>query len=148
MATYGLPRQVLTFLRHLEAYREYLKWNISEGSHKLTLTLSWNFRKHPAHEPLLAKLQRTLRLNRTDESRIPDDLSKFLKASPKRSHPRHVSQFGRGLNWARLSSISLPSRLRQQNHSPATPRGLFRESPSPYHRNSPSRFSLPLSPSR
>jgi len=41
----GLPRYVVAFLRHMEIHKDYLKWNIVEGSHKLTLTLTWNFRK-------------------------------------------------------------------------------------------------------
>ncbi|KAK2151779.1 hypothetical protein LSH36_351g00008 [Paralvinella palmiformis] len=153
MTTYGLPRQVITFLRHLEVYREFLRWEISEGSHKVTLTLCWNFRKRRGiHESLWSRLQRTLHLNQSpNDSVIPRDLSHLLVTSPRSSHKTSSSStFGRRFNWARLSSLSLPARWRHQQSSGGAKNSLRDSTPEPgcLHPVSPSRLSLPVSPSR
>ena len=117
----GLPRYVVTFLRHMESHKDHLKWNISEGSHKLTLTLTWNFRpaaassasKKSKQASLWDRLQRTLRLGRFASDRsvrhgysgggaggvgsgggsasIPHDLSRFLGESSDERHPLESS---------------------------------------------------------
>lgn len=81
----GLPHYVLTFLCHMESYKDFLKWNITEGSHKLTLTLTWNFRRNKTPQSLWEKLQRAMHLGRFSESArvqsIPSDLCRFLEES-------------------------------------------------------------------
>lgn len=96
-STLGLPRYVITFLRHMETHKDYLKWNISESTHKITLTLTWNFRRNRGSlsDNFLEKLQRTLNIGRSPEgegaptanhssSTIPKDLSKVLENTPKK----------------------------------------------------------------
>lgn len=83
----GLPRYVIAFLYQMAHYPEYLRWNVTEGSHKITLTLTWNFSCPAAsakrQTPLLLKtglwdrLQRTLR--RPDGSSVPPEISTFLQ---------------------------------------------------------------------
>lgn len=85
-ATYGLPRYVLTFLCHMESHKDCLKWNIVEGSHKLTLTLTWNFRKNKIKETLWEKLQRTIKLGRSSKTDVRED-------SGPLAVPRTVSRF-------------------------------------------------------
>ena len=100
MTTYGLPRVIVQFLRHMEAHRDGLKWNITDGSHKITLTLTWTFRKK-GKETLWDKLQRTLRLTRScdEPNGIPQELTRFLDSSPKR--PLAMSPVRRQLSWSK-----------------------------------------------
>lgn len=80
----GLPRYVITFLYQMAHYPEYLRWNVTEGSHKITLTLTWNFscpvKRQTPHlllkTGLWDRLQRTLR--RPDGS-VPPEISTFLQ---------------------------------------------------------------------
>ena len=124
----GLPRFVVTFLRHMECHKEYLKWNISEGSHKITLTLTWNFRSKSSKtssvsENLLDKLQRTINLVRTPESEpsVTPDLSKILETAPKKHKKTPIKQrlsltmgaIRRTLSTS--SSQSSPSRRQQES---------------------------------
>ena len=163
--TYGLPRQVITLLRHLEAYRDFLRWEISEGSHKVTLTLCWNFRKRTgAHESLWTRLQRSLHVSQSpNNAAIPEHLSRLLVSSPKGSHRKTSSStsssplsssFSRRFSWARISSLSLPARWRHQPSASAN-RNAYRDSAAPPEVGtpevgtpSPSGLSLPVSPSR
>lgn len=139
-ATYGLPRYVLAFLYHMESHRDCLKWNIVEGSHKLTLTLTWNFRKTKTKETLWERLQRTIGLGRnskTDVSEdsgtpaVPRNVSHFIKHSahgfPEVTPYKTAEIDDQGLlglswgfhgtkdrelhQWSKLSSQSLPGKL-------------------------------------
>lgn len=67
----------------MQNHRDGLKWNITDGHHKITLTLTWTFRKS-SKETLWEKIQRTLRLRGDDTNGIPAELTKFLDSSPKR----------------------------------------------------------------
>lgn len=42
---YGLPRNLIMFLRQMETYKEVLKWNIAQGAQKVTLTMTWTMGK-------------------------------------------------------------------------------------------------------
>ena len=110
---YGLPRYVGTFLRQMEPHKDYLKWNITEGSHKITLTLSWNFHRHKHRnykEKLWAKLQRTLKLTNSPDA-FPKDLAYFLdNTSPRKEIKRQ---------------LSLSSPFRRDSGSPFRQRGEF-----------------------
>ena len=102
-STFGLPIYVVAFLRQMEPHGERLKWNIAEGSHKITLSLTWNFQQshhhhhhqlnHPSSssssssgtrqvkDGLWARLQRTLRLGGGDNS--PPDGDDPLRRTAK-----------------------------------------------------------------
>ncbi len=161
MATFGLPHYVLGLLQHMEEYKDCLKWNISEGSHKITLTLKWNFRKlqstHgtvPGAESIWNKVQRTLRIKSPEISYIPSGVSQFLSSSPenrRRQQPwrRMVTANIRPFTWLRSSSLSLPTRGRPV-HRASFARNSLRDtshhsspSASTSFTASPSRYSLP-----
>ena len=102
MSTYGLPRVVIQFLIHMQQHRDGLKWNITDGHHKITLTLTWTFRKNKSSkETLWERIQRTLRLQRSDSDAngIPPELTKFLDSSPKR--PLVMSPVKKSPSWSR-----------------------------------------------
>ena len=84
----GLPRYVLSFLRHMESHKDCLKWNIAESSHKITLTLTWNFHKDKGtlRENLMRKINRTLHIAQTqsEEREIPSDIRALLDNVPKK----------------------------------------------------------------
>jgi hypothetical protein len=127
---HGLPRYVGSFLRHMEPYRDYLKWNITEGSHKITLTLSWNFHKHKNRgykEKLISKLQRTLKLAHSPDS-VPKDLSSFLDASSPRKEVRRQSSATLSSPFRRpLSGMSSPFRQRAFSWGRTSRSASFRE---------------------
>lgn len=160
MTTYGLPKAVIQLLRHMEAYRDCLKWNVSEGSHKVTLTLTWSFRNKPAppqtgKEWLFSKLhvmQRTLRLTKSDDG-LPHDVSKFLESAspcspatpPRRPPLRRQFSLGRvtwnANQWQNSKWQSMPT-------YPQRPHVARQASLSPPHqrnfvRGMSSRFSWP-----
>lgn len=142
-SVYGLPRYVGTFLRHMEAYKDLLKWNITEGSQKISLTLSWNFHHYqphpaPACEPadsaptgsapskssLWERLQRTLRLpsgQPTCDGHLPAELTRFLDATLQR-RSRSPSLLRRHL--------SLPFRRPRPSPSKAPPSPAMIKRPS------------------
>ncbi|ESN92533.1 hypothetical protein HELRODRAFT_194231 [Helobdella robusta] len=62
-ATYGLPRYVIAILHIMEAHKDCLKWTVSERSHKLSLTLTWDFkfRDGKVKKTFWEKLQKTLK---------------------------------------------------------------------------------------
>lgn len=114
----ALPRYLVAFLHHMGPYNDYLKWNIAEASHKITVTLTWNFhcplasnrRRGPATKTagLWSKLQRTLRLPRAADTVQPHQ---------EGSVPREVTDF------LRRTSDDRAACLRQGNHVAVRPRG-------------------------
>lgn len=96
--TSSLPRYVTSFLRQMEPYKEHFKWSITEGSHKITLTLSWNFKKttnqfsspgddqSAASNPgILSRLQETLNIGtQTNNTQVPEQVREFLQLAPKK----------------------------------------------------------------
>ena len=135
-ATLGLPKHVSNFLRHMEIHKECLKWNITETSHKITLTLTWNFRKpNKGKDSLWDRLQRTLKMSRSvDDENVPSHASAFVVSPEREQRPplqRNLTWTGpfhnRQLTWSRSqstgSTLSPPNRAplrRQQNlqHAP------------------------------
>ena len=114
MGTLGLPRPVINLLRLMEPHKDCLKWNITEGSHKITLSLNWGFKKNKSmRETLWDKLQRTLKLSRAEESSgVPRHITDALHASPRKSAPPSTTHHARQNN-------SRPP-LRRQNSLPST----------------------------
>lgn len=110
-----------------------------EGSHKLTLTLTWNFRKNKTKETLWEKLQRTMKLGRSSGTdchtdagtpAVPRAVSRFIKRSaqelsevrPYKTTADDSTHSGdtwgtqrpkdkQSHHWSKLSSQSLPGKL-------------------------------------
>lgn len=79
----------------MESHKHLLKWNISESSHKITLTLTWNFRVISLSQDLINKVQRTLHLtdNTTSEmNRVPQQLSQTLQSLPEKHRKTHLTR--------------------------------------------------------
>lgn len=114
----ALPRYLVAFLHHMGPYSDYLKWNIAEASHKITVTLTWNFhcplagnrRRSPAAKTagLWGKLQRTLRLPRAVDT---------VQQHQEGTVPREVTDF------LRQTSDERAACLRQGNRVAVRPRG-------------------------
>ena len=87
-SAYGLPWTVTNLLKHMEPYKDLLKWNISGSTTKITLHLSWNFSKQCQDDGLWNKLQRILKIKGGDGI-IPENISRILNSSPKtKSSPK------------------------------------------------------------
>ena len=129
MAALGLPRPVINLLRLMEPHKDCVKWNITEGSHKITLSLNWGFKKNKSvRETLWDKLQRTLKLSRSEDTTgVPRHISAALHSSPRKSAPPSTTHNARQNN-------SRPP-LRRQNSLPST-----RSTPRPISRS----HTLPL----
>lgn len=153
---FGLPRLVLNFLRLMEAHKDCLKWNITEGSHKITMTLTWSFRKANRNkESLWDRVQRTLRLSRSvdDGTGLPPELTHFLIAAsspkPQSLNPTPVrSPVRRQLRLTRSFSHTLPQSTppSRANSYHVQRQASFPTSLSPPTSNTPqsiSRFSWP-----
>ena len=112
----GLPRPVINLLRLMEPHKDCLKWNVIEGSHKITLSLNWGFKKgHKGmRETLWGKLQRTLKLNGPGDhyGGVPRHITDAIHASPKKSAPPSTTHHSRQNN-------NRPP-LRRQNSLPST----------------------------
>ena len=118
---FGLPKYVASLLRQLDKHKDCLKWAVDDdASHKITLTLTWNFRQHHAaatKERLWERLQRAVTLGATVTAAgcIPTDVRQLLDSAPKRRSGR--SRLKRHLEWIRGggSMASLPSLSRSQS---------------------------------
>ena len=108
---YGLPRAVVTLLRHLEPHKDCMKWSISEASHKVTLTLTWNFRRHK--ESLWDRLQRTLKFSKSEDAggpcTVPSEVTKFLDQSPRQVNNRQHSPLKRQMSFGRFTPTNTPA---------------------------------------
>ncbi len=133
----------------MEAHKDCIKYNITEGSHKITLTLTWSFRKHK--ESLWDKLQRTLKLTSEDGNGLPEEVTKFLE-SPQHHNSSPLRQQN---SWNKASSTSLPAKIKQQSSyntfSPPTQRGMSSRyswpgASSPLSIRAPLKHSTPGSP--
>ena len=117
---FGLPKYVANLLRQLDKHKDCLKWAVDDdASHKITLTLTWNFRQHHAaatKEKLWERLQRAVTLGATVTAAgcIPTDVRRLLDSAPKRRSGR--SRLRRHLEWIRGGSMaSLPSLSQSQS---------------------------------
>ena len=152
MATYSLPRAVIQLLKTMETYRECLKWNVQEGSHKITLTLVWNFKtKGPPSQTgkewlwnKIQVVQNKLRLTKSEDG-LPSDVCRFLESAGPVTPPRRPPlrrQFSLGkVTWHANQWNSMPTytrypSTRQASLSPPSSRAAF-------HGNLSTRFSWP-----
>ena len=117
---FGLPSYVASLLRHLEKHKDCLKWTVDDDtSHKITLTLTWNFHQRHAvatKENLWERLQRAVTLGATVATAgcIPPDVRQLLDSAPKRRSGR--SRLRRHLEWIRGgSTASLPGSSRSRS---------------------------------
>ena len=113
MSTLGLPRPVVNLLRHMEPHKDSLKWNITENSHKITLSLNWGFKKNKSvRETLWNKLQRTLKLgsgrSEDDPAGVPRHIADVIHSSPRKSAPPSTTHNARERPPLRRQN-SLPS---------------------------------------
>ena len=108
---YGLPRAVVTLLRHLEPHKDCMKWRISEASHKVTLTLNWNCRRHK--ESLWDLLQHTLKFSKSEDAgapcTVPSEVTKFLDQSPRQVNNRQHSPLKRQMSFGRFTPTNTPA---------------------------------------
>ncbi len=123
MTTYGLPKAVIQLLRTMETYRDCLKWNVQEGSHKITLTLSWSFKSkvpppQTGKEWLWSKIQvmqSKLRMTKSEDG-LPQDVCRYLEAAGPATPPRRPPlrrQFSLGkVTWHANQWHSMPSTTR------------------------------------
>ena len=145
-STYGLPRYVIAILHIMEAHKDCLKWTVSERSHKLSLTLTWDFkyRENKNKKTFWGKLQKTLKgntnLNTTsgknapnanETSEIPLNLIRFIKRLEMEtkedesqqtalSRSQQASMLQRQQRWSRYSLQSLPNRYQSVNQNQST----------------------------
>ena len=112
----GLPSYVAGLLRHLEKHKNCLKWAVdNDASHKITLTLTWNFhQRRPAatKENLWDRLQRAVTLSAAT-GKIPSDIRQLLDDAPKQRSGR--GRFRRHMEWIRGSTASLPGASRSRS---------------------------------
>ena len=83
---YGLPRKLINFLRQMEKYRDTLKWNINEGSHKLSLTMTWTMNKDRLS--FVDRMKKTFGLNHTWAGQgieVPKRVGSFRKKGQRSS---------------------------------------------------------------
>lgn len=134
-SSYGLPRYVIAILHIMEAHKDCLKWTVSERSHKLSLTLTWDFkcRDGKKEKTFWGKLQKTLKgtassgsstkSNSSETSEIPMNLIRFIKrlemetkeedrqqGAPPRMNNQQTSELQKQQRWSRYSLQSLPNR--------------------------------------
>ena len=152
MTTYGLPRAVIQLLKTMEAYRDCLKWNVQEGSHKITLTLAWSFKtKGPPPQTgkewlwnKIQNVQNKLRLTKSEDG-LPHDVCRFLESAGPVNPPRRPPlrrQFSLGkVTWHANQWHSMPSYTRY----PTTRQASLSPPPSrsPFNRGLSTRFSWP-----
>ena len=136
----------------METYRECLKWNVQEGSHKITLTLVWNFKtKGPPSQTgkewlwnKIQVVQNKLRLTKSEDG-LPSDVCRFLESAGPVTPPRRPPlrrQFSLGkVTWHANQWNSMPTYTRypsprQASLSPSSARAAF-------HGNLSTRFSWP-----
>ncbi len=154
MTTYGLPRAVIQLLKTMEAYRDCLKWNVQEGTHKITLTLAWSFKTKPpppqsGKEWLWNKIQvvqNKLRLTKSEDG-LPMEVCRFLEAAGPVTPPRRPPlrrQFSLGkVTWHANQWHSMPSpgatRYPTTRHASLSPPPASRS----FHKGLSTRFSWP-----
>lgn len=128
----GLSQYIIVFLQQMESYSDTMHWNIVEGSHKITLTLTWNFRKAStsaagdivASAPVTApesrsrglwrKLQKVLHTGRSG-STDDDSLRHSLRTAA--SVPEKISRF--------LQSTSTKHAYGCVKHAHSSPLGFW-----------------------
>ena len=113
----GLPSYVAGLLRHLEKHKNCLKWAVdNDASHKITLTLTWNFHQRrptaTTKENLWDRLQRAVTLS-TATGKIPSEIRRLLDDAPKQRSGR--GRFRRHMEWIRGSTASLPGSSRSRS---------------------------------
>ena len=133
MTSYGLPRYVVAILHIMEAHKDCLKWTVSERSHKLSLTLTWDFKYRDSKnkKTFWGKLQKTLKGNGNagntksrpsgldnETPEIPMNLIRFIKRleleTKEDDRPAPSSQqLQKQQRWSRYSLQSLPNRYPQ-----------------------------------
>ena len=94
---FGLPRYVIAILHIMEAHKDCLKWTVSERSHKLSLTLTWDFkyREGKNKKTFWEKLQNTLKGNSGNGGSSKSSSGASGKSSNEESSdiPRNLIRF-------------------------------------------------------